>query len=1130
MLLLAFQIVPVLSAGALKSGAASPAPQGRSAASPQVTPDYILLGELKGSALVQSQRPHSVPLLEGHQFAATYYTAKDFQDAYGSTSLFSSGYNGRGETIAIIDAYGDPTIVQDVAAFDREFKLPAANLTVIPVGPYEPSLGITYGWDAETALDVEAAHTMAPYAHINLLVGANSSNALYTAVKMVVDDHLGNVVSMSWGLGENSYGESGFSAAGFLNYAYVDYYFQKGSAEGITFFASTGDLGAFDGTTTVTADYPSTSPFVTGVGGTALFLTPTSGLVSALNTSATYAGEEAWSVSPQYAGQQVSSGGGVSALFPQPYYQAGATTSPARTAPDVAADADPYTGMVIVLEGGNYVIGGTSLSSPLWAGMAADLDQYTGKHLGLLNPYLYSIYANSTAYDSAFHQVSYGFNGAYQAGPGYNLVTGLGSPNLPQLAADLKSQSRGLEITVKTDQGSSSSAPAQYSYGDTITVSATALTPQGAPATTGSFTAKVESVAGTVDTVPLSYNGSSWVGTHTVGPGDPPGSWSVAVSGTSAGFSGKGIADVDVGASLGILSPVPYPFGPTLPPGVPFQILVSAQAPNGSAITSATLTAHLIHDGKVVSDVPLPPVGGGYYVAMANISSAQPQGTYTLVVNGTALGSVYSYFYIGEAVTGVMILPNNDAIPSASAGQQVVLLARTVTSAGTGAFTSNATADVYSLSGTLMASVKLQPAPNTVQFGVFNFFNYQQANFTIPANLTQGFYRLEFLSSLAGNKTTGTQLGNFTTGFYVSGPTLSYTTSQPEAVFAGQGIQILAKITDSTGAPVTTGDFLATAIPTGYAYEAYVSDFDGYTGVPLQYNPAIGEWEGVYLVPSALTSPNAFLGNVLGLSSGAWTVFVSGESASASNVVPASSYVNVLPYTYYGLGSLSPSNIATAPLVTSNSTGYTLADAGAGSLAITGLSITLSGDSIGSLTLVNSNVRLDDSQVGDLTVTNSTVTVVDSTYKVVSPALPAIAVTGLQQPLSGNSTITITVSGEQLSSSSIVATVDGAALPLKVTASASGLTATASVDATSLADGVHTLAVRATQSDSLSSSVSVPFSTDAKASSLSGEATGLVALSAVLAVVAVVALVLAVAALRRKAPAPMAGPKEPPQV
>jgi hypothetical protein len=240
--------------------------------------------------------------------------------------------------------------------------------------------------------------------------------------------------------------------------------------------------------------------------------------------------------------------------------------------------------------------------------------------------------------------------------------------------------------------------------------------------------------------------------------------------------------------------------------------------------------------------------------------------------------------------------------------------------------------------------------------------------------------------------------------------------------------------------------------------------------------------------------------------------------------------VNVLPYTYYGLGSLSPSNIGTAPLVTSNSTGYTLADAGAGNLVISGLTITLSGDSIGNLTVVNSNVRLDDSQLGDLTVTNSTVTVVDSTYRQVSPALPAITVTGLQQPLSGNSTITITVAGEQLSGGSLVATVDGTALPLKVTTSASGLTATASVDATSLADGVHSLSVRATQSDSLSSTLTVPFSTDAKVSSLSGEATDLVALSAALAVVAVAALVLAVAAIRRKAPPQMAGAKEPPQV
>jgi subtilase family serine protease len=1108
-------------------------------------PNYIILGQIRGSSLFPSQRPNSVSPQGGYQFATTYYTATDLQDAYGVSSLQSAGYDGRGETIAIIDAYGDPTINQDVAAFDMMFGLPSASLSIIPVGPYEPSLGITYGWDAETALDVEAAHAMAPYAHINLLIAANASNALFEAVKMAVDNHLGDVVSMSWGLAESLYGESGFSAAGFLNYPYLDYYLQKGTSLGMSFFVASGDNGAYDGTYSVTGSFPASSPFVTAVGGTSLFLTPSAGYVSDLNSSATYQGESAWSISPQYVGTPgVSSGGGYSDFFAQPYYQADAIDSQTRSFPDVAADANPYTGLVIVLEGGTYAIGGTSLATPLWAGMGADLDQFVGRDLGLLNPDLYSIYGNKSEYDNAFHQITSGFNGEYEAGSGYNLVTGLGTPNLPVLAADIKNQVQGLTITVDTSQGPSASAPTQYSYGDTITMAATARNSQGMPVATGTFNANIASVQGEVASVPLSFNGSAWVGTYEVKPTDPYNSWTISVTGSSGGISGEGIGDVSVGASLGILSPVPYPYASPIPPNQSFYIIVSAADPDGAVVSNANLTAYLLYGGKLVSNVPLSPTGGGTYVASAKIKTGQPQGTYVLVVNEPSFGSVYSYVFIGEGVVGVMETPNDDAIPSAAPGQLVTFLARTITSADTGAFTSNATADIYSLSGVLEASVVLQPAPNAVQFGVFNFFGYQQANFTIPANLPPGFYKLQFLSSYAGNSTAGVQLGNFTTGFYVSGPTLSYTVSNPATVFEGQDVRVLANITDSTGAPVTTGVFMATIIPSGYAYESFLTDYYAYTGVPMQYSPILGEWVGLFRIPSVLTSPNYFIGNDLTLGSGPWTVFVEGESGNATNAATSSSYVDVLPYTFYTTNSLSAPSIGSAPLVSFNGTSYALNNIGSANLTITGLNISLSSDSIGSLTLVNSNVQLDGTQVGSVTANDSTLsllggthvgtltlastllTVVSSSYDHLSPGFPTISVSGLATPVTNSTTFTVTVSGEQLLNGSLSATIDGTAVSLTISSSSStGVTATGEVNGNSLADGVHTLVLRIGQSDGMSTSFSTAFSSNAHESALSTTVSAVQAEAGLafnvaygLAVVAVAALVIAIWALQRKAP------------
>ncbi len=954
----------------------SPSPTGV----PVFSPTYEILGKLAGTQVVQSHLPNSVPLAQGMQFAATYYTPKEIQSAYNVTGLISQGYGGKGETIAIIDAYGDPTIYQDVASFDTQFGLPAVNLTVIPVGPYQPANGITFGWNAEVALDVEAAHLAAPYAHINLLVASNASNALFDAVKVAVDQHLGDVVTMSWGLGENSFGESGFSVAGSLNYAYLDYYFQKGAAEGMSFFASSGDNGAFDGTTTVTADFPATSPFVTGVGGTTLYLATSSGSTLSPNATATYQGEAAWSVSPQYVGAQgVSSGGGYSDFFARPYYQSGAVSSAARASPDVAAVANPYTGLVIVLEGADYAIGGTSLASPLWAGMTADMNQYVGRSLGLLNPYLYSIYADKAEYSAAFNQVTFGFNGVYQAGPGYNLVTGLGSPNLPILAADIKGQAQGLQITVSTTRSSSPSAPAQYKYGETFTISAQATGPGGTQVTSGEFNADIMATSGLVASVPLSFNGITWTGSYTVGPSDPPGSWTVQVYGSAGSASGYGIADVSVGDSLGIVTPVPYPFANAVTPGVPFTVSAIAETPNGSAVDGLTLKAHLLYEGSVVQDVALNSTGGGFYSGTVTIGATQPQGSYTLVVESPGVGSVYSYVYVGEEVTGVMLTPLDTAVPSAAPGQQVVLLAKTETAAGGGQYTSNVTAKVYSLAGALMASVTLEPSPNTAQFGVFDFFGYNQANYTVPSSFTPGFYKLQFISSYQANSTATVQLGNYTTGFYVSGPTLTYNVSAPAAVYEGQTVNIVARVTNSTGGQVDSGVFFATAIPSGYTFESYATDALGDTGTPMQYNSTMGAWVGEVQVPSPLTPFSPFVGNIPAIAAGPWTVFVTGQSASATSVVPVESYLEVLPYIYYTNDTLSPSNISSAPLVAASKGGYTLSGIRAGTLTVTGINITLAGVSIGDLTIHDATVTLVGSQVDKVTASGSKLSLLQGT-------------------------------------------------------------------------------------------------------------------------------------------------------
>lgn len=1162
--LLVLSSVSFLTAAAAtaSSGVASQLPGQLAPNQGSFTPDYYLLGQLKQGNVYQTQRPRSLPLQSGTQFAADYYTPGDFQGAYHLTDFLASGGGGRGVTIAIIDAYGDPEIAQDLSAFDLRFGLPQANLSIVPVGPYEPSLGITTGWDAEVALDVEAAHMMAPLANINLVIASNDSNGLFYAIKDVVTNHLGNVVSMSWGLAEDLYGLSGFSSQGILNYPYADYYFSLGASEGITFLSASGDTGAFGGTTSPTggASFPATSPFVTAVGGTTLFLTPYFGTFAALDSAAAYQSEDAWSISPQYIGTQTSSGGGYSSLFAKPSYQDGVVSGNVRAIPDVSADANPYTGMVVVIEGGLYIEGGTSLSTAMWAGMAADLDQYVGRPLGALNPYFYSIYQNKGLYDEAFNQVTSGYNGAYQAGTGYNLVTGLGSPDFPNLANAVGSLAPGLSVKVQTSKSPIFSLP-QYAYGDTFSVAATVKSALGAVISTGVFTTEIDSASGLVVIVPLSFNGSDWEASYTIQSGSPPGVWSITVSGSSGGAVGQGSTDIVVGMSMALVSPVPYPLSAPIPPNQPFPLEVNVSNPNGTPISDAVLTAHFLQGGKDLFDVHLSARGGGRYSAEPVLVAGMPQGTYILIVNGTGFGSVLSYVYFGEGLVGAMLTPTDDAIPSASPGQQVALIASPSTAESTGTFTSEVTASIFALDGTLVAAVTLQPAPNAVQFGVFNFFYYQQANFTIPTYLQPGFYRLAFTSSYNGNSTTGLQLGSYSTGFYVSGPTVGYSLARPSAVFEGQFLKVTAKIVDSSGTSVDSGVFNLNVLPSQLAYASAYYGSLLLSGVPMQYNASLGEWTASYFIPSVLTQP-FYYSNDPAVLSGSWTLLVSGESSSSENAASTYSYVNVLPCTLIKYDQLNPSTISGASLVTFNGTSYALDSAGATGLTVRGLTLSLGEDRIDNLTVFNSTVDIvgsqissmtavdstvvlhDDTSVGSLSLTGSTVAVSDSTYQTILPALPIISVGGFSQPISGTANFTITVNGEQLAAGSLTATIDGVKVPLAVTPTVLGLTATVIVNASAMSDGVHTLFVTAPQTDGLSASLSSFFSTDAQSASLkiqinslqgalqslsgtvksldgqlestSSEVTNVTYSAYVLAVVAVVSLAVAVYALRRR--------------
>jgi subtilase family serine protease len=343
---------------------------------------------------------------------ATYqngYAPVQIRDAYGLNALSE---NGSGITIAIVDAYGSPTIANDVATFDNQFGLPAINLTIAqPEG--KPTKNA--GWALETSLDVVWAHALAPDAHI-LLVEAKSASTtdLLNAINYATSQGA-QVVSNSWGGSEFS-GETSYDS----DFAHT----------GVVYLASAGDSGAG-------VEWPSASPNVVGVGGTTL-------TINSSNGTYTYGGETAWS----------SSGGGLSAYEPRPPYQNNwvSVVGSARGVPDVAWDADPNTGGAVydstVYDGqsGWFEVGGTSVGSPSWAAVVALIDQARGagnylssgttSHNILTDLYNLAGTTGSTGYVTNFHDITSGSNGN-PALPGYDLVTGIGSPVGNNLVPDM---------------------------------------------------------------------------------------------------------------------------------------------------------------------------------------------------------------------------------------------------------------------------------------------------------------------------------------------------------------------------------------------------------------------------------------------------------------------------------------------------------------------------------------------------------------------------------------------------------------------------------------------------------------------------------------------------------------------
>jgi subtilase family serine protease len=366
---------------------------------------------------------------------------------------------GAGQTIVLVDAYGAPDIQTDLPAFDAAFGIPDPpsfsvlhQSTVIP-GAGDPAPDLM-GWQIETALDVEYAHAMAPGANIVLAVANSDDSAdLAEVEREVLPQYPSAIVSQSFGLDETGPGsDPNFQAT-------VQPLYWNALLHGGTILASSGDFGASNGTEfegvtpSPMASFPASSPLVLAVGGTEGHPYP-----DGLFRNGHYGAEEVWN-EPQLGS---ATGGAPSVVFRAPFWQLGLTGVSGRAEPDVSYNAAIQGGVVIIfscLPDGNggltcnpstikhAVVGGTSAGVPQWAAIVALANELRGRQgarrLGLVAPYLYLLARDGRAYHQDFHDISLGDNTlagsafGFSAKPGYDLATGLGTPDVSALLRDL---------------------------------------------------------------------------------------------------------------------------------------------------------------------------------------------------------------------------------------------------------------------------------------------------------------------------------------------------------------------------------------------------------------------------------------------------------------------------------------------------------------------------------------------------------------------------------------------------------------------------------------------------------------------------------------------------------------------
>ncbi|MFD3457599.1 S8 family serine peptidase [Streptomyces sp. NPDC058691] len=382
------------------------------------------------------------------------YSAIQYRQAYDLNPLYRAGVTGKGRTIVIVDPFGSPTIQKDLDVYSARFGMKSTHVDVVKWGKvprFDPTDEDQVAWAGEATLDVEMAHAVAPGARIVLAEtgvgrigdGTSGLREVMDAEKSLVDRGVGDVISQSWGVAENSF--PGFRKGDFSSIENLRYAFKDAAKHGVTLVAASGDSGATDTTTDGKSHYPyrvnawpTADPLVVSVGGTQLHL-DSKGDRIAPDSVYNDAG---------------AGGGGLSHVFSRPSYQNAAeqVVGDHRGTPDLSMSASLKGGAWVYSSYDPKHVGwdvyvGTSEASPLFAGIVALADQAAGHRLGDIHQALYSLYAQSSWNPSTgIVDVKDGTNNSYAgvtgytAVKGYDMATGVGTIDAARFVPALAKQ------------------------------------------------------------------------------------------------------------------------------------------------------------------------------------------------------------------------------------------------------------------------------------------------------------------------------------------------------------------------------------------------------------------------------------------------------------------------------------------------------------------------------------------------------------------------------------------------------------------------------------------------------------------------------------------------------------------